>query len=429
MQKTMQKMFKFVLLGALLMASGLPAMSLAALPPCTDEVIVDCTPIEDPVPSEEESFDEVTITAPAEDEEISGYYTLTAEYFDNDETVDGLEWYIFSGSCASEEGELWAYYDDEYTESVYEAGYLEVYIYGDDFEAGEYCFEVDPIEQELEEDVFDNVTFNITETTYVISGYKYEDSDGDKALSYEVDTPVANWTIIATEVETGETYTAMTDDDGYYELAVPAGVWRVTEDMPSGWRAIRAYYGSIRYIGLPDSESESEEEIFMDCEFTVNEDSLERKGGNDCTFLNERYEEPRSTQSGTKVGVRQTGKGQVLGASTSSVATTTEPVVVPGLVCDGMYLKDYMRANQANNPDEVKKLQVFLAALGFMSSTSVSGIFDETTDAAVRSFQIKYLASVLTPWGLSNGTGYVYKTTRYTINNMVCPGSEAMPKL
>jgi peptidoglycan hydrolase-like protein with peptidoglycan-binding domain len=73
------------------------------------------------------------------------------------------------------------------------------------------------------------------------------------------------------------------------------------------------------------------------------------------------------------------------------------------------------------------KLQIFLNAVGIV--VPITSVFDEATDQAVRTFQLKYLVDVLTPWDISEATGYVYKTTRAKINNMVCPGSEAVPQL
>mgnify|MGYP000008533503 CR=1 FL=1 len=65
----------------------------------------------------------------------------------------------------------------------------------------------------------------------------------------------------------------------------------------------------------------------------------------------------------------------------------------------------------------------------------ITGVFDAATDAAVKEFQATHQADVLMPWfeaGLmshANPTGYVYKTTRWKINNIVCPGSEVLPEL
>ena len=97
-----------------------------------------------------------------------------------------------------------------------------------------------------------------------------------------------------------------------------------------------------------------------------------------------------------------------------------------------MYLFDYMRRGQDNDLAEVVKLQLFLRDQGY--SNFVTGVFDGDTDASVRSFQSLYATEILQPWadlGFGDGspTGYVFKTTRWKINNIVCPGSEVFPVL
>jgi hypothetical protein len=125
---------------------------------------------------------------------------------------------------------------------------------------------------------------------------------------------------------------------------------------------------------------------------------------------------------GTRVKKQVEAAPLVLGAATSTVATSTV-----AFNCEGMYINSYMRMGQENNAGDVLKLQIFLNAMGITAPTS--SVFDIATDAAVRSFQTKYMADVLAPWGLTNGTGYVFKTTRAKINNMVCPGSEVTPTI
>ncbi len=110
--------------------------------------------------------------------------------------------------------------------------------------------------------------------------------------------------------------------------------------------------------------------------------------------------------------------GKVLGAST---------------VQCGQYLFDYLKVKSNNDGWEVKKLQWFLIGQGYI--LSANGVFDDSTDVAVRAFQLKYQSEILTPWveagyvAHQNPTGWVYQLTRWKINNMVCPGSEAVPVL
>jgi peptidoglycan hydrolase-like protein with peptidoglycan-binding domain len=81
---------------------------------------------------------------------------------------------------------------------------------------------------------------------------------------------------------------------------------------------------------------------------------------------------------------------------------------------------------------EVALLQIFLTVQGF--TVPITGVYGPVTIAAVNQFQLKYAPEVLAPWipyGLDGitSTGNVYKTTRWKINNIVCPGSEAFPQL
>lgn len=109
--------------------------------------------------------------------------------------------------------------------------------------------------------------------------------------------------------------------------------------------------------------------------------------------------------------------GEVLGAFASSEGTTC-----------GMYLNEYMRMGMVNNPIEVLKLQIFLALRGY--DVNITGFFGTQTDVAVKAFQSDFRSQILNPWAETLApTGYVYKTTRYTINNILCPGSESYPEL
>lgn len=111
--------------------------------------------------------------------------------------------------------------------------------------------------------------------------------------------------------------------------------------------------------------------------------------------------------------------GAVLGASTGPVGQ------VLGASC-GLYLNDYLRMGQANNADQVTKLQTFLNEY-MHSNLPVTGTFGPATDAAVRAFQASENNGVLKPWVdadlLKPGetTGYVYKTTKRWINLIKCP--------
>lgn len=67
----------------------------------------------------------------------------------------------------------------------------------------------------------------------------------------------------------------------------------------------------------------------------------------------------------------------------------------------------------------VSNLQRFLSEVEG-SGIRTDGVFDRATGLAVRAFQEKYAQTVLAPWGLTKGTGYVYTTTTKKINDIVC---------
>lgn len=121
-------------------------------------------------------------------------------------------------------------------------------------------------------------------------------------------------------------------------------------------------------------------------------------------------------------GGSSNSQGSVLGASTDS--------------CDAL-LMTYLSEGTTNSADEVTKLQGFLNEnLGI--TLPVTGIFGSQTNAAVRQFQTKYWEDILKPWFAVPGSGitskdtpsgYVYKTTKWKINDLYCPGSEALPQI
>lgn len=128
------------------------------------------------------------------------------------------------------------------------------------------------------------------------------------------------------------------------------------------------------------------------------------------------------TRYGSKRIHTQASQGEVLGIET--IATSSS--------C-GRYLLEYMKKGSVTNPWEVKKLQLFLNAQGI--DTPITGVFDALTDASVRAYQTRESNDILKPWVTAGfmeqaeATGYVYKTTRWKINNTVCSQSEQYPEI
>jgi hypothetical protein len=209
---------------------------------------------------------------------------------------------------------------------------------------------------------------------------------------------------------------------GTTTVELEAGYYDVTENVPDGWQLTDV---SCDYDG--ESEGES----------ITNGESIEVGSGDNvtCTFTNtkEVSETPQSQTpngggggggNGPIVGSfgAVTGGGSVLGASTSTVSGDSA-------MCKDILISDYMRRGRANNPEQVRLLQTFLN--GEMSSNlPVTGFFGLLTENAVKAFQTKYAADILTPWGLTQPTGFVYKTTLRRINLIHCAAlSIPMPDL
>ncbi len=80
---------------------------------------------------------------------------------------------------------------------------------------------------------------------------------------------------------------------------------------------------------------------------------------------------------------------------------------------------EYIRFGKNNNPIEVLKLQWFLRTFeGF--DVPLSGYYDRTTYEAVRIFQMRYADPILTSWGISEPTGFVFISTSLNINYIYC---------
>ncbi len=138
--------------------------------------------------------------------------------------------------------------------------------------------------------------------------------------------------------------------------------------------------------------------------------------------------------SGSSGGSSSGGTGITVGTPISATATSTVIGIDPN--CSKLF-KTYMGLGKKNNKAEVMRLQAFLNE-HINAKLVVDGSFGSKTKTAVKAFQTKYASTILLPWDVaklstnlvSNPTGYVYKTTQYQLNLLVCPAFSApAPKL
>lgn len=88
-------------------------------------------------------------------------------------------------------------------------------------------------------------------------------------------------------------------------------------------------------------------------------------------------------------------------------------------------LASHLTAGKSNSSSDVKKLQQFLRSDAGFGSVQITGKYDKITQSAVKSFQERYGEEILKPWGLSEGSGQIYKTTLAKINSLFCQNSLA----
>lgn len=251
--------------------------------------------------------------------------------------------------------------------------------------------------------------------TYTIDGYKFNDQNGDGEWD-EGEPAIGGWEINLWDGDF-KIATTSTNGNGYYSFTVEAGNYQVTETQQEGWEqtaTLGEADGNICYFNFDD------ELLFS----KVLNDEYQNPFEGQCVFGNHQNEvveeEPEEPEEPTRKGssgtrTKRAPQGQVLGATTQC----------------GLWLEDYMQKATVNDTYQVLKLQAFLTLQGF--TTPLTGIFDATTEANVKLFQAKYADTVIKPWfekGIvphNRPTGFVYKTTRWQINDIMCPGIEPYP--
>lgn len=147
-----------------------------------------------------------------------------------------------------------------------------------------------------------------------------------------------------------------------------------------------------------------------------------------CTFTNRLPDNPPTTTTGgddpsggggttfRRSGGSSSAGGQVAGATTD--------------LCP--FLRDYQHISFQNDTYEVNKAKAFFNAY-MGKNLALDGIFDQAMFNAVVEFQTMFTQDVLQTWSQKfaflddQPTGYLYQTTRWKINSIMCPGYEAFP--
>jgi len=104
----------------------------------------------------------------------------------------------------------------------------------------------------------------------------------------------------------------------------------------------------------------------------------------------------------------------------NNVTLVTSPVDNTQKACP-VFTKYLKKGDINNDRQEVILWQAFLNKYeGF--NLVLDGLYGGKTEIAIRAFQTKYKQYVLIPWGITEATGYTYKTTRAYANFLLgCP--------
>jgi len=268
-----------------------------------------------------------------------------------------------------------------------------------------------------------------TENTMTITGTKYELINGDRV-------PVTTGWTINLEGFTGVVDSAITDAFGNYTLTAGPGDWVVSEEMPvTGWIQVGVVVNGGELVPS-GTEPETCSLTFDPRDDDENDEENPDPDTNrqqTCDFINERIVEPEPEPERRSSG----GSGTRVDRNLSTPEPT--PLVAGATtVSTCPFLTDYMQMGVENDSMEVMKLQVFLNVFQSMfdgTDNPVTGTFGATTDANVKAFQQHFAPEILNPWyeqGIvphNRPTGFVYKTTSWKINSIVCPDYTILPEL
>ncbi len=103
---------------------------------------------------------------------------------------------------------------------------------------------------------------------------------------------------------------------------------------------------------------------------------------------------------------------------TVQIQTTNSTSTPKNLCTTNLYLTNPIKYGAKNNPDDVRLLESFLNTYEG-NILPINGVYELADYKAVILFQEKYKESILIPWKLTKGTGYVYTTTLNKIKEVV----------
>jgi hypothetical protein len=141
-----------------------------------------------------------------------------------------------------------------------------------------------------------------------------------------------------------------------------------------------------------------------------------------------------STPSGSTGGSGGGGNGPIGRFAFSAPTLPTPPGIVKGASTSTIqygaecerYITDFIKPGAQNDPTQVARLQYVLAVLEGLDVPQ-NGVYDSVTIAGVKAFQTKYASDILTPWGMSQSTGFVYLTTKKKLDEIYCKNGQTFP--
>ncbi len=255
-----------------------------------------------------------------------------------------------------------------------------------------------------------------------ISGSKFNDANNDSVWDHEIEKGLSGWTIELSGGVIDGTVSVVTDEQGNYSFtSLPDGTYTLCEVPQSDWAQTFPTEGPACNSGngytlrIVEGQAATEKNFGNFRKDTAEEsvvpkEPAEKDSGN-----------ARSRSGGRRHSTETShGDGKVLGASIGPDGST--------LSCEP-YIKSYIKLGKQNDLEDVMRLQTFLNEY-LKAHLPVTGFYGPLSFEAVKKFQLAESKFVYDPWiaaGLpfesAFPSGYVYKTTKWRINNLKCPNA------